>query len=248
MRLAAALVLGVITLAGIGGILLAGEEYSVVIDPAAFQDLEGNPLPIDNPYLPLVPGTLYLYEGEARDTLLMEVVSVSHDTKKILGVTCTVVDHWEWFWDEATTQWKLKEETNNWHAQDAAGVVWYFGEDTTAFDDADDFDTTEGGSWEAGVDGALPGVAMPANPIRGLTYRLEYYKDVAEDMAKVLNLNSKVSTEFGAFRGALQAKEWTPLEPGAVENKFYAEGVGFVLGKGPKGSKAYLELVAVLAN
>jgi hypothetical protein len=197
-----------------------GEAYSPVIHPANFVDK------IDNTYFPLDPGTTFVYEGgQERDEM-----AVTSDTKKVMGVECVVVDERGW---EAG---KLIEKTYDWFAQDEEGNVWYFGEDTKEYNNGKV--TSTKGSWEAGVDGAKPGIIMEAHPKVGESYRQEYYKGEAEDMAKVQSLNESVKVLYGSFDHVLVTKEWTPLEPGYVEHKYYARGVGQVSGGG-------LELVDV---
>jgi hypothetical protein len=145
-------------------------------------------------------------------------------------VECVVVDDRGW---EAG---KLIEKTYDWFAQDEEGNVWYFGEDTKEYNNGKV--TSTKGSWEAGVDGAKPGIIMEAHPKVGESYRQEYYKGEAEDMAKVQSSNESVKVLYGSFDHVLVTKEWTPLEPGYVEHKYYARGVGQVSGGG-------LELVDV---
>lgn len=215
------------------------DKYNPVIDPANFVDGDSNPLPIDNPFFPLVPGTTFIYEAETEDGLEHNEVYVTHDTKEILGVICTVVSDKEWVDDV------LVEETLDWFAQDYLGNVWYFGEDTKSYEDG--MVSTEG-SWEAGVDGAKAGIVMLADPVPGASYRQEYYEDEAEDMAKVLRLNANVSVEYGDFEDCLKTKEWSPLERGTVEHKFYAEGVGLVLVEELQGGKVRVELIDILTE
>lgn len=102
------------------------------------------------------------------------------------------------------------------------------------------------GSWEAGVDGAEPGVVMLADPHSGDSYRQEYYEDVAEDMGLVLRLNAAVSPSFDDFTDCLATKEWTPLSPGAIEHKYYAPDVGLVFIEEFGGRTVYVELVDIL--
>jgi hypothetical protein len=135
-----------------------------------------------------------------------------------MGVECVVVN------DKAWENGKLIERTYDWHAQDKEGNVWYFGEDTKEYENGKVVSTK--GSWEAGVDGAKPGIIMQAHPKVGQSYRQEYYKGEAEDMAKVINLNESVTVPYGSFDHVLVTKEWTPLEPSYAEHKYYAPGVG----------------------
>jgi hypothetical protein len=209
------------------------KTYNPIIDPANF--VSG----INNPFFSLVPGTTFIYEAETEEGLDRDMVSVTHDTKEILGVTCTVVR------DRETLDGVLQEDTIDWYAQDEDGNVWYFGEYTTQY--AEDGVTVTGhvGSWEAGVDGAQPGIVMLADPEPGVSYRQEFLAGVAEDMAKVLRLNAPVSVAYADFENCLETKEWSPLEPGAIEHKFYARGVGLVLIEELKGKTARMELVDV---
>ncbi|OHB66485.1 MAG: hypothetical protein A2Y77_03135 [Planctomycetes bacterium RBG_13_62_9] len=209
----------------------ADKTYNPVIDPANFVSV------IDNPYFPLTPGTTFTYEAETADGLERDVVSVTHDTKVILGVTCIAVT------DQSTLDGVIEEDTVDWYAQDIDGNVWYFGEDTKQYENGEVVGTV--GSWEAGMNGAQPGIVMQADPQPGASYRQEFLAGVAEDMGKVLRLNARVSVEWGDFDSCLKTKEWSPLEPGAVEQKYYAQGVGLVLIEELKGKTVRVELVDV---
>jgi|GEM_PF-1002932 len=189
--------------------------------------------PIDNPYYPLKPGTVYVYEGEPTDEQSgdeSEEISrfaVTYDTKNIAGVTATVVRETAW------ADGFLQEDTDDWFAQDSDGNVWYLGESTTAFeyDDNGNFiGTNNDGAWEAKVNGALPGYIMEAKSRVGDQYYQEFAPaDAAVDQAKVISLNTKLKTEFGSFNNGLKILESTELTPGVTEFKNYAPGIGLVL-------------------
>jgi hypothetical protein len=198
----------------------ASDAYSPDINPANFVNR------IDNKYFPLDPGTTLIYEGGAE----RDVMAVTSDTKKIMGVECVVVD------DRGYEAGTLIEKTYDWYAQDKKGNVWYFGEDTKEIKNGEVVSTE--GSWEGGMDGAKPGIVMQADPKVGQPYRQEYYVGKAMDMAKVVSLNASVTVPYGSFDHVLVTKEFTPLQPGYVEHKYYAPGVGQVSGGG-------LELVDV---
>jgi hypothetical protein len=183
---------------------------------------------IDNPYFPLAPGSRWVFrEGAQRVE-----ITVTNATKKIEGITTRVVH------DVVTEDGKLVEDTHDWYAQDSAGNVWYMGEATTEYENGKP-KTTEG-SWEAGVDGAEPGIIMPATPRPGLTYRQEYYKGHAEDRAKVITLDAKVKVPFGRFDRVLETEDTAPLGKGTVEHKYYARGTGQVLAVGSGGDREEL--------
>lgn len=198
---------------------------------------------IDNPYMPLESGTTFVYEAETKDEFILNNITVTDETKEIMGVSCTVVYDVEWVND------LLTEETYDWYAQDSSGNVWYFGEATTEYlydETGVLIGTSTEGSWEAGVDGATPGIVMLATPKPGISYRQEFYEGVAEDMSKVLRLNAHVSVEYGDFAGCLKTKEWTPLKPGVIEHKYYAPGIGLVFVEEIKGKTVKVALVDVI--
>ena len=193
---------------------------------------------INNPYFPLKPGTTFIYRGETDGTPTKDVMTVTHQTKEILGVTTTVIH------DRVYEDGVLTEDTLDWYAQDKQGNVWYFGEDTKELDENGNVISTEG-SWEAGVDGAKPGIVMLAHPHKGDKYQQEFAPDVAEDMAQVLGFKDSLCVPYGCFQHVLVTKEWTPLEPGVVENKYYAKGVGFIYSEMVKGGDETLALVRI---
>jgi hypothetical protein len=201
-------------------------------DPANFVSV------IDNPYFPLEPGTRFIYRGQSEGAPTRDVMIVTSDTRVIQGVTTTVVHHLS-YEDRV-----LIEETFDWYAQDSDGNVWYFGEDTKEFDENGDVISTAG-SWEAGVDGARAGILMLANPQVGDRYYQEFYRGEAEDQAKVTQLDASICVEYGCFDNVLVTREWTRLEPGVVELKYYAEGVGFIYGEMVKGGEEFIELVRI---
>jgi hypothetical protein len=205
--------------------------YRPQIDPADFVEA------IDNPYLPLTPGTTLVYRGVSSGKREVVKVTVTDDTKEILGITATVVR------DQVFVDGKLAEDTFDWYAQDSQRNVWYLGEDTKEYEDGKVVSTE--GSWEAGVDGAQPGVIMPAQPEIGLTYRQEYYEGEAEDLAKAVALDDTVEVPAGFFVGVLVTEDWTPLEPKILERKYYAPGIGVVFERLIKGGEEVLRLVKV---
>jgi hypothetical protein len=198
----------------------------VELDPADFTT------EIDNPYWPMRPGSRWVYrEGAQRVE-----VTVTGETRRIMGIDARVVH------DVVTEDGALVEDTYDWYAQDDAGNIWYLGEDTKDYENGEVVSTA--GSWEAGVDGAQPGILVPGDPKPGLRYRQEYLEGEAEDTADVLALDARVRVPFGEFEDVLQTKDTTPLEPDLVEHKFYAKGVGPVLAKTVSGGSGREELVA----
>jgi hypothetical protein len=194
---------------------------------------------VTNPYFPLVPGTRLIYREQALDgTVQRQVVHVTKQRKLIAnGITARVVH------DVVTQNGKPVEKTFDWYAQDKAGNVWYLGEKTTEYENGKPVSTH--GSFEAGVDGAQPGVIMPAAPEVGMTYRQEYYAGEAEDEGRILSLDEQAQVPFGHFTDVLMTKDINPLEPRLVEYKFYARGIGPVLELSASGSTDRVDLIRV---
>jgi hypothetical protein len=193
---------------------------------------------VDNPWFPLVPGTTLVYRGMKDEGVARDVFTVTRRTKMIRGARCRVVR------DLLYIDGKVAERTTDWYTQDEAGNVWYFGEATDELDERGHVKSTEG-SWQAGVDGAEPGIFMPATPKVGHAFRQEYYRGQAEDHFEVLSLDSSVSVPYLSSRHALLTKEWTPLEPKVIGHKLYVRGVGTVKEETVKGGSERNVLVAV---
>ena len=194
---------------------------------------------VDNPYWPLVPGTRWTYREIDHEGDVVEViVTVSTETKKIAnGITARIVR------DTVTAGGELIEDTFDWYAQDAQGNVWYLGEDTAEFEDGALASTA--GSFEAGVDGALPGIIMPADPTVGMRYRQEYHAGEAEDNGEVLSTDEQAEVPYGHFDDVILTKDTITIEPDVLEYKLYARDVGLVLALGISGGGGREELVAV---
>ena len=206
-----------------------GGEYTVDIDPADFVET------IDHPYLPLLPGARWVYEGvEDGETERVEV-EVTDERRDVMGISAVVVR------DVVYEDGELVEDTYDWFAQDVDGNVWYLGEDSREFEDGEMVGTE--GSWEAGVDGALPGIVMLADPEVGEAYRQEYLEGEAEDMAQVHAAGTSETVPAGTFDGLLVVREWNPLEPDVIEDKHHAPGVGVVLEVKVEGGDGRVELL-----
>jgi len=192
------------------------DPYSPAIVPSMFTTK------VDNPYFPLTPGTRTVYEAATADGRQRTTTEVTRDTKKIMGVD-TVVVH-----DTVTIDDQPLEDTLDWYAQDRDGNVWYFGEATKEFKDGG-ADTA--GSFEGGVNDALPGIIMPAHPQVGDQYRQEYAKGVAEDTGEVLDLSGSETTPLtGPAQGLLVTKDDNLLDPTSPsDKKYYARGIGLIL-------------------
>jgi len=196
-----------------------GEDpYDPQINPADFlslEDIAANP----NPYLPLVPGNEWVFESED-ETI---TVTVLEETREIMGVEAVVVR------DVVVEDEELVEDTFDWYGQDVLGNVWYMGELSRNYEDGELSDID--GSWEAGIDGAKPGILFRAMPVIGETYRQEYLIGEAEDIGFTDSITADESTEegFDCDGNCLKTLESTPIEPDVAEAKYYLPGTGQIL-------------------
>jgi hypothetical protein len=205
----------------------------VSLDPADFS------ADITNPYWPMQPGTRWIYRGVEEGEPPQDIVIVATtSTKKLAnGITARVVR------DTARSKGQIVEDTLDWYAQDSDGNVWYMGEQTAEFKNGK-IDNREG-SWEAGRNGAMPGIMIPAQPEVGQKYRQEYKKGEAEDNGEVLATGHLVEVTAGNYKGALVTLDTSNVEKTAVEYKFYAPGVGPLLALDISDGAAREELVKI---
>jgi hypothetical protein len=214
-RIARVVTMALVLSVAIGATRVVGksEKYRPKIDPSAFQS------GIDHEYFPLIPGTTFRYTEKSGKLVVDVAVAVTRETRVVMGVTCVVVS------TLVKSKGVLKEDIAEWYAQDREGNVWFFGEDAKEFHSQGRVSTE--GSWEAGIDGAQPGIVMPGRAVPGEPYRHQYYKDESEDMAQIVAMNESVTVPFGSFRNCVRTREWSMLEAGS-QSKWYAKGVGFI--------------------
>jgi hypothetical protein len=194
---------------------------------------------VTNSYFPLVPGTTYEYRAQTDEGVETVVVEVLAQTRIVNGVTAVVVR------DRVSINGTVVEDTYDWFAQDAAGNVWYLGEDSKEIRNGQVVSTE--GSWEWGKQGALPGIIMWADPAAhvGENYRQEYFRGEAEDWARVVAVNQSVTVPYGAFSGCIKTEDWNGLERGGRETKYYCPTLGTTL---EVGGDERVELVRVTRN
>jgi hypothetical protein len=211
------------------GAVVGGPTIPTLPRPEDFRDR------VTNPYFPMLAGSRWLYRSVTADGVELISIKVLDGTKKIQGIAATVVH------DRVTLGGKLIENTFDWCAQDRLGNVWYLGEDTTKYEPGKP--PSHLGSWEAGVDGARAGLAMPAHTAIGESYRQEFKKGEAEDVGAVSDRSGRVHVKTGSYSHVIMTKDTTALEPSLVEYKFYAPGVGQILELGTSPELETVQLV-----
>ncbi len=235
--------LGLVTAIAVAWMPLASSARTVEIpfDPANFSPGQA----IDNQYWPLIPGSSFVYTSESDDGCEVGLFEVTGDTKSDFpapydGIVATEIHDRSWLSPECDGNYALIEKTQDWYAQDNSGNIWYFGEATESYDG--DECPSDAGTWVAGIGGADAGIIMLASPRPGDSYQQEFSAGNAEDMGKVLRVDASVDGGSGAFSGCLETKEWSPLEPGAIEHKYYCpDGGGLVLINELKGKTLRVE-------
>ena len=191
---------------------LAAEVYDPVINPGDFTTK------IDNPYFSMPVGKVMTYEARTEEGLERIVIEITGETRRIMGVETLVHLGREFLNGE------LVEETKDYIAQDKDGNVWYFGEDVDNYENGELKD--HGGAWRAADAGAKPGIWIKANHMVGDSYRQEYLKGEAEDIAEVVAIGQTVTTGLGTFQNCTKTYDWTPLDPESKEHKYYCPEVG----------------------
>ena len=192
---------------------------------------------VTNPLFPLPRGTVTTFESkgaEGNQTVRVEVLA---QKTTVQGVAAIRVH------DQVLAAGVLVEDTYDLYAQDSDGNVWYLGEDTKEY--ANGQVTGTAGTWTWGLNGALPGIIMHADPAshQGVAYRQEYLKGEAEDWAKVAATGQTVTVKFGTFNNCVAVEEWNAVKPNeAHDQKAYCPGVGFALKTRP-GTSDREELV-----
>jgi hypothetical protein len=203
----------------------SGGDYHVNLTPADF--VEG----VDNPYFPLPAGAKWEYEiREGNGSKQTDTLEVLKETRDVNGVRTTVVR------DTVSAGNKIVEDTFDWFAQDKYGNVWYVGESVDNY--IAGVLVSHTGSWEWGVDGAMPGIIMWADPAAHLDeeYRQEYYVGKAEDMGQVLRVDESLTVPFGSFERVVKTLDFSNIET-AKEQKFYAPGIGLLKEMDVNGSE-----------
>jgi len=175
-------------------------------------------LTIDNPYFPLVVGQVSVFDGIEDGAQVHLEITVLDETEVVADVTTRVVE------ERQAEDGELVELARNFFVQAPDGTVCYYGEDVDEYDNGRLIGHDS--QWRAGVGGNLPGIIMPAHPTVGVEYNQEFAPGVALDHAKVIATGQPLTVPAGMFTDTIITEETTPLEPGVVEHKTYAPGVG----------------------
>src|SRR4051812_9271620 len=187
-----------------------------------------HPTRIDNRFLPLIPGTQHVYQGQVTGgggtqphTIVFTVTDL---TKVVAGVTTRVVHDVDL--DNGVVQ---EAELSLW-AQDDDGNVWNLAEYPEEYDKGEFSGAPS--VWVTGIDRAQGGIQMLADPKKHLNevYLQGRARDIEFlDCAQVAATGGKVDVPAGHFNNVLTTHEFSPLESRtAIQTKDYARHVGNV--------------------
>lgn len=211
--------------------------FDLTFDTPAYLTQDNFVEVVDNPFFPLEVGSITILEGENEEGQPVRVTEEVLDEKRqVMGIAATVLLVKEW------ENGELVEETRDWFAQDKQGNVWYLGEAVNDYEGGKLIG--HDGAWESGVNNAIAGIQMPAEPQTGMFFRQEWLPEEAEDMAEIISMNETITIPFGTFTNVMKTKEWNPLEKGSEEYKYWVSGVGMLRAEAI-GDPGYEELVAV---
>ena len=205
--------------------------YEPVLNPSDFGKV------VNNPYFPLPVGRTWVYKGVKDGKTQVDRVHVTSATRKIEGIMAMTVT------DVARHHGRLLEKTTDWYAQAKDGTVWYLGERTAAYLPGGKVDRS--GSWIAGVKDAEPGIVMKPHPRVPDAYRQEFMRGNAEDTAWIVIRGGQLAVPAGKFHRTLTSLEFTRLEPGVIDQKVYAPGVGIISEQAVRGPAEVARLVRV---
>ena len=187
-------------------------------DPGRFNRKDfGDPIGDANPWLPLLPGYQSVRDGTLfrgrRELHHRRRFTVTDVVKQVDGVRTVLV------LDQDIDAGQVAEQALDYFAQDKHGNVWYLGSYTESYEGGQFVNAND--AWLAGVNGAMPGVAMMADPKKGMPAYVQASIPGRETLtAEVAKVGERKCVPFKCFSNTLAI-----LEDG-TEFKYYAQGVG----------------------
>ena len=210
------------------------EDY----DPNNFNDS----ININNQWLPLKPGSQWIYEGYTTENNVQVshrlIITVTDLIKIIDGVPSVVT------WDLDYSDDQLVEAELAFFAQDDDGNVWRMGEYPEEYENGK---FVEAPTWIHGIDDALAGIAMYANPELNTPDYPQGWAPNEDwtDRGKVDQIGQQVCVALDCYENVLAIAETSKSEPDAFQLKYYAPGVGNISvdWRGEDQTQETLELV-----
>jgi hypothetical protein len=185
-------------------------------DPKNFVD----PMTDVNRWVPIVPGIQsvrrgFVYVG-GRRLPHIRVTTVTDVTKMVNGVRAVLV------LDQDFDGGQLSEQAIDYLAEDVGGNVWYVGSYTEAYEGGQFLNAED--AWLAGVNGAVPGLYLQANPKTGTPpYYQVQISGGERSTAQVFKTGQRTCVPFKCYTDVVVIQEE------GTENKYWAPGVGGIL-------------------
>jgi len=212
-------------MAALFAVSAAAQEFTAQfpIDDTHFSAFGGQP------HFILNPGHRLVLEGEDAGEQIVLTVTALNQTKQITlqsggkprTIQARVVE------ERDVVDGALTEVARLWYARSIeTGDVYLFGEEVDFYFDGQIVGQTR--LWEAGVDGALPGIVMPRTFLLGARY---YQNQAAAslDGAENVAMGLTIATPAGTFSNCVQIRETDFLHPDlGTATKTYAPGVGLI--------------------
>jgi len=202
------------------------------------------PTEITNQWMPLKPGTQYIFEGETEEggiTSKHQVIFTVTDLTKVIDGVLSVV-----IWDRDFSEGSLVETELAFFAQDNDGNVWRMGEYPEVYENDV---LVEAPAWISGLKGAVAGIMMPAKPTLGAASYSQGWGPAVDftDRAQVDEVGLEVCVALDCFDDVMVTAEFSRSEPDAFQLKYYAAGIGVIqVGwRGDDATRETLELVEI---
>lgn len=178
---------------------------------------------IDNRFLPFVPGTQRVFEGDVDGVPHRVTFTVTDLSKEVDDVETLVI------WDVDESEEEVVESELAFFAQDRDGNVWNLGEYPEEFEDGEFVGAPS--TWIAGEQRAEAGIHMAAQPQVGSSFYLQGFAPRIDflDCARVALTGQSVTVPAGTFTDVLVTEETNPNVPeDGIQTKYHAPGVGIV--------------------
>ena len=195
-----------------------------------------------NKWFPLVPGTQWVREGTTlignRVVPHQVTTTVTDVIRVIAGVKAVLV------YDHSVGAGQVAQESIDYFAQDKAGNIWTLGGATEQYEAGRFVEVDE--VWLAGVEGAKPGILMPANPTASTpAWVIAQPPDEPGDAAAFARIQQEECVPFGCYQDVLVIEEG---KRSALNNefKYYVAGAGQIRNE-PLGASRH-EDIELLIN
>ena len=190
-----------------------------------------------NKWFPLVPGTQWVREGTTligNRVVPHQVITTVTDVIRVIDGVKTVL-----VYDHSVGAGQVVQESIDYFAQDKDGNIWTLGGATEQYEAGRFVSVDE--VWLSGVDGAKPGILMPANPTAATpAWVIAQPPGEDGDAAAFARMQSQECVPFGCYKDVLVIEEG---KQSALNNefKYYVYGAGQIRNE-PLGASRHADI------